>query len=134
LKSQFLKFLLTGGVAALANLLSRRLFSQAVAFEWAVALAYLVGLLTAYSLARLFVFERSGRSVASELGRFALVNFFAFCLVWVISVGLARIAFPAIQFNWHPEDVAHFIGVLAPAVTSYFAHRYYSFGRETSGA
>ena len=118
----------TGGIAAAVNLGSRYLLNRFMSFEAAVAIAYLFGMTTAYVLAKLFVFAKSGRSVASEFRRFAIVNIFALMLVWTISVGLARYVFPAIGFVWHAEDLAHLIGVLAPAVTSYFAHRIYTFG------
>ena len=126
-ENQFLRFALTGGVAALVNLASRYLLNFYMDFEIAVALAYLVGMLTAYALARLFVFSASGRGVRSELARFAIVNAVALVQVWVISVGLANLVFPAIGFTWHANDIAHFIGVISPVVTSYLGHRHYSF-------
>jgi putative flippase GtrA len=132
--SQFLRFLVTGGVAAAVNLVSRYFLNLFTSFGVAVVIAYLIGMTVAYILARLFVFERSGRSAFSEFRRFTIVNLFALFFVWAISVGLARIVFPAIHFNWHAEDVAHFIGVLAPAVTSFLGHRYYSFRQETRNA
>lgn len=127
--AEFLKFLVTGGIAAIVNLASRYGLNRFMPFEAAVVVAYLAGMTTAYVLARLFVFQSSGRSVASEFRRFALVNVVALVLVWLISVGLARIVFPALAFTWHADDIAHFIGVLAPAVTSYFGHRLYTFAR-----
>ncbi|MDB5490014.1 MAG: hypothetical protein JWQ58_3729 [Reyranella sp.] len=127
---QFLKFLITGGIAALVNLLSRYALNFAMSFEAAVVVAYLLGMTTAYLLARRFVFDASGRSVASEVRRFVLVNIVALGFVWVISVGLARIVFPAIGMTWHANDIAHLIGVLAPAVTSYIGHRFYTFARK----
>ena len=126
---QFLKFLLTSGFAALVNLAARYLLNRVMAFEVAVVLAYLVGMAVAYVLARLFVFEASGRSVASEFRRFAIVNLVSLAIVWLVSVSLARLVFPAIGFAWHPDDVAHLIGVLAPAITSYLGHRFYTFSR-----
>jgi putative flippase GtrA len=101
-----------------------------MSFEAAVVVAYLLGMTTAYLLARRFVFDASGRSIASEVRRFVLVNIAALGFVWVISVGLARVVFPAINMTWHAEDIAHLIGVLAPAVTSYFGHRFYTFARK----
>lgn len=126
-KSQFLRFLATGGVAACVNLVARYLLDRALSFELAVALAFVFGMTTAYLLAKLFVFEPTGRSIASEFWRFAVVNAVALVLVWSISVGLARGLFPAIGFTWHANDIAHLIGVLAPAVTSYLGHRHFSF-------
>lgn len=126
---EFLKFLATGGVAALVNLASRYGLNRMMSFEAAVVIAYLIGMTTAYILARLFVFQASGRSVASEFRRFTLVNVVALAMVWLISVGLARLLFPAVGFTWHADDIAHLVGVLAPAITSYFGHRLYTFGR-----
>jgi putative flippase GtrA len=130
---EFGRFLLTGGVAAGVNVMARWLLSHAVVYELAVALAYLVGMATAYCLSRTFVFECSGRSVADEAARFALVNVVALAQVWVVSVGLARLVFPAVGFVWHAEDVAHLIGVAIPAVTSYFGHRHFSFAVRRGG-
>lgn len=111
----------------MVNIGSRYLLNMFMPFEIAVVLAYLAGMAAAYVLARMFVFEASGRSIASEVQRFAIVNLFALTLVWSISVATARIVFPSIGFTWHADDLAHFIGVLAPAVASYFGHRFYTF-------
>jgi putative flippase GtrA len=127
MSGQFLRFLSTGGLAAVVNLLSRRELNKLMSFEIAVVLAYLLGMITAYVLARRFVFQASGRPVVSELKRFAIVNVFSLVLVWSISVGLANHLFPVIGLIWHPDDIAHFIGVAAPAVVSYFGHRAYTF-------
>ena len=127
LGTEFGRFLLTGGVAAGVNVASRWLLSQAMVYELAVAMAYLVGMATAYLLSRAFVFARSGRRMADEAVRFTMVNAVALVQVWAVSVGLARFGFPAIGFEWHADDIAHLIGVLIPAVTSYFGHRHFSF-------
>jgi putative flippase GtrA len=82
---------------------------------------------TAYLLNRHFVFAASGRGVASEYTRFALVNLAAVAQVWIVSVGLARLVFPAIGFTWHAETVAHVIGVAIPVFTSYLGHKHFSF-------
>lgn len=125
--SPFLKFLLSGGVAAGVNLLSRLALSTVIPYEAAVVLAYIAGMVTAYLLMRLFVFEASGQTAVSELSRFTLVNMVALVQVWIVSVGLARWLFPTIGFVWHAETVAHAIGVLSPVVTSYFGHKRFSF-------
>ena len=130
MNSQFIRFLLTGGTAAGVNLASRYFINLFISFEMAVVVAYLIGMTTAYLLARQFVFETSGRSFSSEFYRFAFVNLFALIFVWGISVGLVRIVFPAMSFSWHADDIAHLIGVLAPAITSYFGHRLYTFSKQ----
>lgn len=127
--ARFIRFMLTGGAAAMVNLISRYLLNLLMPFGSAVAVAYLFGMVTAYALGRALVFERSGRSVADEFWRFTVVNLFAAAQVWVISVGLGEYAFPALPFEWHPLDVAHLIGVSVPVFTSYLGHRHFSFAR-----
>ena len=60
---QFMVFLLTGGTAAAVNFGSRILYSQHVDFSSAVILAYMTGMITAFVLAKLFVFRKSRQSM-----------------------------------------------------------------------
>ena len=53
----------------------------------------------AYLLNKQLVFDASGRGVTTEYLRFALVNLLAVAQVWIVSVGLARLFFPAIGFT-----------------------------------
>ncbi|SOD98742.1 GtrA family protein [Caenispirillum bisanense] len=127
---EFLRFLITGGIAAGVNVGSRWLLSHAMPYEAAVLVAYLFGMTTAYLLARALVFAPSGRSRRDEFLRFALVNVAAAAQVWIISVGLARVVFPWAGMTWYAEDIAHVIGVVFPVFTSYLGHRHFSFGRK----
>lgn len=111
----------------MVNFLSRIGFSQFITFRQAVVFAYLFGMLTAYVLSKLFVFEQSGRHPAAELFWFSIVNVFAIIQVWIISVGLAEYAFPKLHFEFYPEAIAHLIGLGVPVITSYFGHKYFSF-------
>jgi putative flippase GtrA len=127
MSGRFVRFLLTGGFAALINLGSRYVLNEFMSFEAAVAVAYLAGVVIAYVLAKVFVFDKSGSAVATEFRRFVIVNLLSLAVVWCVSVGLAINVFPALGFRWHAEAVAHFIGVLSPAVVSYLAHKHYTF-------
>jgi putative flippase GtrA len=122
-------FLLTGGVAALVNVVSRFLLNPLLGFVPAVIVAYMIGMLVAYVLFRAVVFGKSGRSVTNETTRFVIVNIVALSVVTAVSWMLARIVFPAIGFTSHAEDVAHVIGVCVPAITSYIGHSRYTFRR-----
>jgi len=126
-RKRFALFLFAGGTAALVNILSRIAFNWLMPYEVAIVVAYLCGMTTAYLLNKHFVFASSGRGVASEYTRFALVNLAAVAQVWIVSVGLARMVFPAISFIWHAETVAHVIGVTIPVFTSYLGHKHFSF-------
>jgi putative flippase GtrA len=124
---QFVLFLLSGGIAAAANWGSRFLFSMWMPFEPAVVLAFLVGLATGFILMRAFVFAGAGRPVLPQAGRYVLVNMAALVQTLVVSIVLARWALPAIGVHEHAEAIGHLVGVLFPVVTSYFAHRMYTF-------
>ena len=124
---RFARFLITGGIAAGVNVVSRYFLSMAMEYRWAVFMAYLCGMITAWILARLFVFDESGRGRSAEFARFGLVNMFAAAQVWFVAVGLVEYVFPAIGFAWHPEEVAHLLGVCIPVFTSYLGHKHFSF-------
>ena len=130
LNSEFSRFLVVGGFAALVNFLSRILFSEWVSFRIAIILAYIVGMLTAYILSRLVVFEPSGKHPGNELFYFSLVNLFAVMQVWLISVGFAEYLFPYLGMAFYPEEIAHMAGLAVPAFTSYLGHKYFSFAKQ----
>jgi putative flippase GtrA len=127
------RFVVTGGIAALVNLGSRIVFSLALPYVAAVPLAYVVGMVVAFLLARRFVFTPGQDGPWREFGRFAAVNVVALLQVWAVSVGLAEWLFPRIGFAWHAETVAHLIGVASPVVTSYFMHKHFTFRQGTPG-
>jgi putative flippase GtrA len=126
-RREFLLFLITGGVAALVNVVSRVGFSQVLRFELAVLLAYGVGMLTAYVLARKFVFLQSRTSVRRSLAAFALVNLFAVLQTWLVSVGLRNWLLPLLGIVVLRDLIAHGIGVAVPVLSSYFGHKHISF-------
>lgn len=127
INSEFSRFVLTGGFAAGVNFLSRIGFSEFMSYRFAVFIAYLVGMVTAFILAKILVFDKSSQSTSHEFARFTLVNIVAVVQVWLISVGLAEYAFPVIDFIFYPEEVAHLIGISVPVVTSYYGHKYFTF-------
>lgn len=126
-RREFLLFLITGGVAALVNVVSRVGFSQLLRFELAVLLAYGVGMLTAYVLARKFVFLQSRTSVRRSFAAFALVNLFAVLQTWLVSVGLRNWLLPLLGIVVLRDLIAHGIGVAVPVLSSYFGHKHISF-------
>jgi putative flippase GtrA len=125
----FAYFLVVGGTAALVNIGARMALNVVMPYEIAIVAAYLCGMTVAYVLNKTFVFVPSGRTIRNEYLRFSIVNAIAAAQVWVVSVGLARWFFPLIGWTWHPETVAHIIGVGSPVISSYFGHRYFSFAR-----
>jgi putative flippase GtrA len=124
---RFLGFLAVSGFAALVNFLSRIAFDVVVPYAVAIVLAYLVGMATAFLLNRRFVFTDAGRPLHEQAGWFVAVNAAALLQTLAVSLLLARGLFPAIGWTWHPEAVAHAVGIAVPAFSSYFGHKWLSF-------
>ncbi len=124
---QFLFFVLTGGIAATINFCSRIIYNQYLSFSWSVILAYITGMITAFILAKLFVFKQSQQPISRSAIFFVLVNLVAILQTWVISMGLAYYILPWLGISWFAQDIAHGVGVATPLFTSYFGHKRWSF-------
>lgn len=124
---RFLRFLVAAGLSVPVNLGSRVVFSLWMPFEWALLASHLCGMLTAYALTKVFVFDRSGAPAHVELTRFAAVNVVSAAITWIVAVGLARFVFPVLGVTEHPLLVAHVIGLAVSSIASFFGHRDFSF-------
>ncbi|MEI7707650.1 MAG: GtrA family protein [Chlorobium sp.] len=124
---QFFLFLLTGGLAALVNFASRIGYSQFVVYSTAIVLAYITGMITAFTLARLFVFKESRQIVPQSAYYFVLVNVVAVAQTWLISLWLAYYALPYLGVQHFVPEIAHAIGLAVPIFSSYIGHKKLSF-------
>ncbi len=129
---QFALFLLTGGMAALVNFTSRILLSRFVDYSIAILLAYIIGMITAFILAKRFVFKESQQRIRHSVLYFILVNLVAVLQTWIISLGLAYYVLPYFGFKQFVSEIAHAIGLIFPIVTSYIGHKKYSFNEQAS--
>lgn len=127
LSRQFMIFLLTGGFAAAINFGSRFLYNTFVDFPMAVTLAYLTGMVTAFILAKIFVFQAPTHSTAKSAAIFAMVNAVAFAQTWVVSMALAYHLLPAVGIYQYDKAIASAVGISIPVFTSFFAHKYITF-------
>lgn len=124
---QFLGFVLTGGIAAAVNFGSRILYNLWMDFSPAVILAYLTGMVTAFVLARMFVFTESSQSLRRSGIFFVLVNIVAVAQTWLISMALAYYLLPKLGIGLYVREIAHAVGVAVPVFTSYLGHKRWSF-------
>jgi putative flippase GtrA len=124
---QFLYFLLTGGLAAVVNFSSRIVLNVWMGFSEAIILAYLIGMITAFCLARRFVFTASTMPLRRSALFFTLVNLAAVLQTWLISMGLSMYVLPAMHVTRLVPEISHAVGVMVPAFTSYIGHKYVSF-------
>lgn len=123
---QFVAFLLTGGTAAAINFISRIVYNQWLGFSSAVILAYLTGMVTAYVLARTFVF--TGRHPLSRsIFYFTLINLVAIVQTWLVSLLMLNHVLPAFSVVRFAPELAHAVGIVVPVFTSFLGHKYLSF-------
>ncbi|MDC3363306.1 GtrA family protein [Planktomarina temperata] len=126
---RFLKFLITGGLAAIFNLLFRWFLNGFIVFEIAVLASYICAMLLAFYLTKIFVFEATDTSLIVQLFRFILVNIVSLLIVWSVSVALYRVIFPYLDFHWYAKSISHLIGVCSPVFVSYILHKKYTFAK-----
>ena len=118
---------MTGTAAAAVNFGSRIVFNFWVEFSTAVILAYLVGMVTAFILAKTFVFTDSTQATHKSAIFFTLVNLVAIIQTWGISIGLLYFGLPYLGITSFEKELAHAIGVAVPVFTSYLGHKHLSF-------
>jgi len=124
---QFVAFLLTGGTAALINFCTRIVYNNWMGFSAAVVLAYITGMVTAYVLARIFVFKASTQTLQRSMLLFALVNLLAIIQTWAVSLMMAYAVLPALGVTRFTLEIAHAVGIVVPVFTSFWGHKYWSF-------
>jgi putative flippase GtrA len=127
--NQFAFFVIAGGIAALVNFGSRIALSQFFGYAFAIVLAYILGMITAFALNRALVFPEGNERLHKQAGWFVAINILALAQTLAISLLLSAKLLPAIGWHWHPETIAHAVGVAFPIVSSYFGHKHLSFKR-----
>jgi putative flippase GtrA len=126
LTGEFGKFLLAGGTAAAVNFASRFAFDPFMPYAAAVAAAYGVGVVTAFTLNRIFVFPASGKPLHHEISWFFLFNLIAFPVVIAASAGLA-VLFGHVVSKPLAQAAAHAISIMLPALVNFAAHKFVTF-------
>lgn len=96
-------------------------------YSAAIILAYVTGMITAYVLARLFVFHSPQIRTVNSAFWFTLVNLVAVLQTWLVSIVLAYHLLPSVGVDHFTEEIAHFFGILVPVFTSFVGHKYLSF-------
>ncbi len=120
-------FLLTGGLAALVNFGSRIIYNQWLSYSAAIVVAYITGMITAFVLAKRFVFTETTRSMRQSVMYFFLINMIAILQTWLVSIALAWYVLPAAGITRFAPELAHAVGVMVPVFTSYLGHKNLSF-------
>ena len=125
--AQFARFLAVGGVALLCHWLSRFAFNWFVSYGFAIVLAYLVGILVAFVLNKIYVFPFSTRPLNFEVFFFFLVNIAAFPFVWIVAYALGE----WVLADRMPREVAlalsHGFAITLPVFVNFALHKFVTF-------
>jgi putative flippase GtrA len=124
---QFIAYLTVGATAAILNWSSRFLFSIWLNYTLAIVCAFFVGLISGFVLMRWLVFDGTRKSAVLQAPMYLIVNAFALLQTLAVSLILAKWVIPDLGYSMNPEGPAHLVGVLVPAFTSYFGHKYFTF-------
>lgn len=124
---QFISFLLSGGLAALINFISRIAYNHWFTFSTSVILAFMTGLTAGFILMKLFVFSSSRKSLKHSVFFYILVNVFAALQTWLISMALAYYLLPYLGVEKFSKEIAHAAGIAVPVFTSYIGHKRWTF-------
>jgi putative flippase GtrA len=127
LSRQFGRFLLAGGLAAIANWASRFVFNLVMSYAAAIVAAYAVGMAVAFALNKRYVFPYSRRPLAAEMSFFALFNLAAFPVVWAIAYLLGERFLPGLMPRQLALALGHGCAVAVPALVNFVLHKTITF-------
>ena len=126
-KRQFILFIITGGTSAIINILSRIILSNFFRFEIAILIAYGIGMITAFLLAKRYVFLNSNKSIKKSFPAFALVNLISVLQTFFVSIFIKNcliVFFDNLSFI---ELISHTCGLGILVFTSFYGHKYITF-------
>ncbi|OGJ46960.1 hypothetical protein A2272_00525 [Candidatus Peregrinibacteria bacterium RIFOXYA12_FULL_33_12] len=127
MNKEFIKFILVGSIAALCNFSVRIIFDHFFSFTVSIVFAYLIGMLIAFILNKIFVFKATINSISKQIYYFILINILGILQTLFISILLADYIFPNIGIINYSKEIAHFIGISFPLLTSFIGHKFLSF-------
>ncbi|MCB1616915.1 MAG: GtrA family protein [Pseudomonadales bacterium] len=130
LSAQFLRFLVSGTIAAIFNFGTRYFLQPYIGYTLAIVIGYLVGMVVAFILYEHEVFGEGSRSRLMEVALFVAVTALAIVQTVIVSLVFAEYVLPAMGVTEHVDDIAHFFGIGAPVFTSFIGHKYLTFSRE----
>ena len=124
---EFIKFILAGGFAAFANIGSRIFFSIFFPYNLSIVFSFFVGLSSGFLLMRKYVFVFKRNLLKSQIIRFTFINILNLFQTFFIAYSLKFLLGMMVNNIKIIELLAHIGGVSFPIITSYFAHKYFTF-------
>ena len=126
LSSQFLGFIGVGITAALFNWLARIFLGSLMPFEWAVVLAYGIGMSLAFILNALYVFPGSSEPRSLQAMRFTAINLAFLPVVWASSLMFLSLL-TWIGLQKYVEELAHAVALATPMLATFLLYKFFAF-------
>lgn len=123
---QFLGFAAAGGFAAFTNWLSRIALSLWLPFTLSILLAYIIGMATAFTLNRIFVFKESEKTISEQAKGFIFMNALSFPVVWFSAIKINE-TLQAFGYKSYSEAIAHAVAVMLPMITTFLFYKVVAF-------
>jgi putative flippase GtrA len=127
-RREFGRFVLTGVVATLGNIVAVWLALFFVNFEIALLAGIVAGLTISFTLSKLFAFQsRSWGRAGGEAARFIIVYGLSCAVYWATAVVIARFGLADGIAPRIAEAMGIFTGAGTMLLTSYFGHRFFTY-------
>jgi putative flippase GtrA len=130
LSAEFIRFLLVGGSAALANFLSGFFFQQFFSYRVSIALAFTVGSVISFIFNKLFTFKAHDEKVMRQLVKFTVVAVVAIFLAELVA-GLVLEIYRWLALRLFSEQLvkslAHVVAIGVTTIFNYLAMKFFSF-------
>jgi putative flippase GtrA len=125
---EFLRFVLTGLVATLGNIVAVWTARRLVSFEAALLAGIVAGLTISFLLSKLFAFgSPSWKRAGGELARFVTVYAASCGIYWAIAVTITWSAVRSGAATRPAEMGGLLVGAATMALTNYFGHRFFTY-------
>lgn len=130
ISTQFLRFLLVGGFAALVNFFSRFFFRQFFLYVVSVAFAFSVGTIISFILNKIFTFKSFEERTVVQLIKFIIIAISSIFLATFIA-WLGMVVYRLLQISFisskQMESIAHIIAIGVTTLYNFLTMKYFSF-------
>jgi len=127
---EFLRFLISGSIAAAVNFFSRFFFRLYFSYALSIAFSFSLGTVISFFLNKFFTFRSFGEKSAIQLAKFILIAVTSVILAsFLASVQVALYKFTRINFikEKNLESVVHLTTIGLVTVYNFLAMKYFSF-------
>lgn len=129
---QILRFLISGGIAALVNFCSRFFFQLFFTYTLSIALSFSLGSVISFLLNKNFTFRSYDEKTAVQLVKFMLATVFGVILAtFIVFIQITLFGFLGITFITEKEMelIVHIITIGIITIYSYLVMKYFAFKR-----